>query len=86
MKNVFITLAFASLMIATFSCQPAKDDLEAREEKLSKEELRAYLEDDLFSDKEIDYAIENVYEWYNDNELRDFIQFINFKNIDYAEE
>ncbi|MBR6068469.1 MAG: hypothetical protein IKP45_11800 [Bacteroidales bacterium] len=37
MKNVFITLAFASLMIATFSCQPAKDDLEAREEKLSKE-------------------------------------------------
>ena len=37
MKNVFITLAFASLMIATFSCQPAKDDFEAREEKISKE-------------------------------------------------
>ncbi len=37
MKNVFISLAFATLMIATFSCQPAKDDFEAREEKLSKE-------------------------------------------------
>ena len=37
MKNIFKTLAFAALVLTAFSCQPAKDDLEAREEKLSKE-------------------------------------------------
>lgn len=37
MKNAFRTLIIATFTLAMFSCQPAKDDLEAREEKLSKE-------------------------------------------------
>jgi len=37
MKKVFGTLIIVVFTLAMFSCQPAKDDLEAREEKLSKE-------------------------------------------------
>lgn len=37
MKNIFRTLIVVALASLMYSCQPARDDFEAREEKLSKE-------------------------------------------------
>jgi len=37
MRTIFNTLAIAILVVSVYSCQPAEDDFEAREEKLSKE-------------------------------------------------
>lgn len=37
MRTIFKTLAVAALVLAMYSCQPDKSDLEARENKISKE-------------------------------------------------
>jgi hypothetical protein len=101
MKNIFGTLIIATLALAMYSCQPAKDDFEAREEKLSKEIDKINVQS-IYRDIMMLYfdIIEDVYnqgkesgnydlkrlEDFEEGLLSDFSDKLDFNNKDFWEE